>query len=188
MKKVKKLQKWSTTSSRYVLKDKWIKVRADACKTKSGEVVSPYYVLEYPDWVRMVVINRNNEILITHQYRHEIKQITTELISGTVDSKDKSHLSAAKRELLEEVGYIGKFTLLGIASPNPANHTNHTYSYLVTNPKQVTIPVINPFEVVQYEFKSVTDILKLIDKKEFVQEMHISSLFLALRNTGMLQV
>lgn len=170
------------------MKDKWIKVRADSCRTKSGEVISPYYVLEYPDWVRMVVVNRKNEILVTRQYRHGTKQIVAELVSGTVDPNDKSHLSAAKRELLEEVGYTGKFTLLGIFSPNPANQTNYSYTYLVTNPKQVTIPVINPFEVVQYEFKSVTDILKLIDKKEFVQEMHISSLFLALRKTRILHI
>ncbi len=188
MKKEKKLQKWSVASSKYVLKDKWIKVRADSCRTKSGEVISPYYVLEYPDWVRMVVINRKDEILITRQYRHGTKQIVAELISGTVDRKDKSHLSAAKRELLEEVGYTGKFTLLGIASPNPANQTNHTYSYLVTNPKQISIPVADPLEVIQYEFKSVNDVLKLIDKKEFIQEMHISSLFLALRKTGIIRI
>ncbi len=188
MKKVEKLQKWSTISSKCVLKDKWIKVRADSCRTKSGEVISPYYVLEYPDWVRMVVINRKNEILVTRQYRHGTKQIVAELVSGTVDSKDKSHLSAAKRELMEEVGYTGKFTLLGIASPNPASHANYSYTYLVTNPKQISIPVVDPLEVIQYEFKSVTDILKLIDKKEFVQEMHISSLFLALRKIGIVCV
>jgi hypothetical protein len=39
---------WKVTQSDYVLNNRWIRVRADACETPTGHVIAPYYVLEYP--------------------------------------------------------------------------------------------------------------------------------------------
>jgi hypothetical protein len=48
MKLVKNFKKiikpWKVLRSRYVLSDRWIKVRADDCVTSDGTKVSPYYV------------------------------------------------------------------------------------------------------------------------------------------------
>jgi hypothetical protein len=48
MKLVKNFKKiikpWKVLRSRYVLSDRWIKVRADDCVTIDGTKVSPYYV------------------------------------------------------------------------------------------------------------------------------------------------
>ncbi len=181
MKNVQKLQPWSTKGSKYILKDRWITVRADTCLTKEGTVISPYYVLEYPDWVHMVVIDIRRRVLITRQYRHGIKRIIAELPCGTVESRDKNPLAAARRELVEETGYIGKFTLVGVKSPNPATHTNSVYTYLVTNPIKKKNVQRDPFEVLTCQFVDMKQVFKLIDKKEFAQAIHVGSFFLALR-------
>lgn len=172
---------WKVKNSKYLLKDRWITVRADDCVTQEGIRIAPYYVLEYPDWVHMVVRDAKQRILITRQYRHGAKKIVTELPCGTVDPRDASPLAAAKRELMEETGYEGVFTLVGVTSPNPATHTNHVYTYLVTNPIQKKRPIQDLFEVLQYKFLDLEKILTMIDKKEFSQALHISDLFLALR-------
>ncbi len=185
MKKAEKLKPWRVKKSKYLIKDKWITVRIDECVASQGHVISPYYVLEYPDWVHMVVVNRKHEILILRQYRHGARRIFSEIVVGTVEPKDKNPLAAAKRELIEETGYSGKFILAGITSPNPATHTNRIYTYLVTNPTAKKIPKHNPFEIVEYKFTGIREVLRLIDKKKFAQELHIGSLFLALRKTNL---
>jgi len=177
---MQKLRPWSVRSSKYILKDRWITVRADKCLTKEGILVSPYYVLEYPDWVHMVVIDKKQRVLTTRQYRHGIKRIITELPCGTVASRDKSPIASAKRELLEETGYTGTFTLVGKMSPNPANHANNVYTYLVTNPVVKQKPQHDPFEVLTYRFIDMKLLFKLIDKGEFAQAIQVGSLFLAL--------
>lgn len=179
--KQKKLRPWSIKDSKYVLADRWIKVRADDCLTPEGKIIAPYYVLEYPHWVHMVVMDEKNRILVAQQYRHGANKIVMELPVGTMDKSDKSPLAAAKRELMEETGYTGTFMLAGVASPNPATHTNSVYAYLVTRPIKKETPRDDPFEVMNYEFMPLNKILTLIEKGEFAQTMHISSLFLALR-------
>ena len=177
----RELKPWSIQNSKYLLKDRWITVRADTCITKDGKKISPYYVLEYPHWVHMVVINHKKQILILKQYRHGAKRIFVELPVGTMESSDKNPLAAAKRELLEETGYIGHFKLVGITSPNPATHTNNIYTYIVTNPTIKKAPKNDPSEVTNYTFTNLTSVLSLIKRRKFAQALHIASLFLALQ-------
>lgn len=184
MKKSLQIKPWKVKNARYIIKNRWITVRADTCATAEGVVIAPYYILEYPDWVHMVVVDRNNKILITRQYRHGAQQIVAELPCGTVDPRDKTPRASAKRELMEETGYTGNFALVGVTSPNPATHTNSIYTYVVTHPIQRNIPVHNPYEVMSYEFVEMKEILRLIENKEFTQALHISDLFLALRKVG----
>ena len=65
-----RLQPWTVRSSRRVLHDRWISVRADDCVTAEGAEVSPFYVLEYPDWVNVVALDDENHVLLVRQYRH----------------------------------------------------------------------------------------------------------------------
>ncbi|OGL88087.1 hypothetical protein A3H75_01750 [Candidatus Uhrbacteria bacterium RIFCSPLOWO2_02_FULL_51_9] len=177
----KDIKPWRVKSSRVLLEDRWIKVRADKCVTSDGIVISPYYVLEYPNWVHMVVVNNKNQILITKQYRHGARDIFFELPCGTQDVEDGSPLEAAKRELLEETGYKGDFILAGETSPNPANHSNMIYTFLVTNLVKYSQPKDNPSEVLNCKFIDVERVLAMIDEGKFKQALHISSLMLGLR-------
>lgn len=177
----KTIEPWSTKTSRIILEDRWIKVRADECITPDGIIVSPYYVLEYPNWVHMVVINNRNEILITEQYRHAAREICFELPGGTQDNQDKSPLDTARRELLEETGFTGEFTLIGQTSPNPATHSNKIYTFLVNHPVQQSTPHDDPLEFINYQFVDIEQVLQMIDEGQFQQALHISSLMLGLR-------
>lgn len=180
----KKIKPWRIRKSQYVIKDRWIKLRSDECVTCEGVKIAPYYVLEYPDWVHMVVLDRKKRILITQQYRHGAMKIISELPCGTVEKKDKNPLAAAKRELMEETGYVGNFTLAGITSPNPATHTNNIYIYLVTHPIKSREAKMDFSEILKYNFMPLHKALQLINNKKFFQALHISSLFLGLKKAG----
>ena len=51
---------WLTKTSRYILEDKWISMRADVCETAEGVVVDPYYVMESSDWVHIAAFDKDN--------------------------------------------------------------------------------------------------------------------------------
>lgn len=178
-----KLKPWKTKNSRYIIRNRWIKVRADKCTTDEGVVIAPYYVLEYPNWVHMVVIDEKNRVLITKQYRHGAGKVGFEIPCGTMDQTDKTPLRAAKRELREETGYGGKFVLVGKTSPNPANHANTIYVFLVTQPRKRTNPKSDKKERIEFKFLKVKKVMKLIDQGKFNQALHISSLVLGLRKS-----
>ncbi len=184
MKKEFKLKPWRIKDSKYLLKDRWITVRVDECVTGEGVKNAPYYILEYPDWVHMIVIDDKQRILITRQYRHGVKKIINEVPCGTVEKRDKKPIEAAKRELIEETGYTGNFVLAGITSPNPATHTNNIYTYLVTHPIKSAEVKPDPSEIIKYNFIPLNEVFKLIDEKKFSQALHISSFFLGLKKAG----
>ncbi len=175
------IEQWITESSEVVIQDRWIKLRADTCKTADGHPITPYYVLEYSDWVHLVVVNEKDEVLITKQYRHGAGVISYELPCGAVDDTDKDTLAGAKRELLEETGYTGDFELVGQSYSNPANANNKIFVYKVTNPRLVKSPEDNPQEVIKYGFVNRNELDELIETGKFCQALHIASLYLAFK-------
>lgn len=174
------LQPWKRLSSKIIHQDTWVHLRADTCQTSSGVEITPYYVLELPDWVHMVVVNSKREILITKQYRHGSQTISYELPCGNQDPTDRTSEDAAHRELMEETGYTGNFQYIQKVSPNPANHSNWINVYLVTEPEKVYEPNHDPTEVTTYEFVPVEEVYQLITEGKFIQATHIASLHLAL--------
>jgi 8-oxo-dGTP pyrophosphatase MutT (NUDIX family) len=179
-----KLKPWTIKKSKQILKDRWINVRADKCVNEVGATYDPYYVMKYPDWAYMVVLDSKNNILITRQYRHGAGKVFAELPCGTIDPKDKSPLSAAKRELLEETGYTGKFIKAGRIYPNPAVQANLIHCFLVTDAKQVTIPQEDPYELLEYEPIKLNQLKKMIEQGKFPQALHLASLLMGLKKAN----
>jgi 8-oxo-dGTP pyrophosphatase MutT (NUDIX family) len=122
---------WRILSSRPVIRDRWIDLRADRCVTPNGVEISPYYVLTYPDWVNVVALTPERDLVLVRQYRHAVAATVLELPGGVMDSSDDNPEQAARRELLEETGFTAKRWLtIGSLSANPATHTNRIHSFL----------------------------------------------------------
>lgn len=89
-----------------------------------------FYVLEAPEWVNVIPITEDNEIVLVEQYRYGIEEPTLEIPGGMVD-QGESFREAAERELLEETGYQpDNMESLGKVSANPAIMTNYAHLFL----------------------------------------------------------
>lgn len=173
--------KWQVKSSKYVVKDKWISLRSDECILPNGNVIEPYYVLEYPDWVNIVAITANNEVVMLKQYRHGINDTVIEIPCGSVETTDGSSLYAAKRELLEETGYTSdNFIQLCKLSPNPANHSNTTYCYLALDATLKQGQQLDDTEQIEVVRISLSEAKTLLQNNLICQTLHVSALFYAL--------
>ena len=173
--------KWEIEKSEFVINDKWMRVRADKCIMPGGQVVEPYYVLEYPNWINVFGITSKNEVVLVKLYRHGIGKTVVELPSGTIESYDKSPLEAAKRELLEETGYTSEnFIQTGIVSPNPANHKNLTYCFLARELELVNSPELDDTEEIETHLIPLEQSIEMLQNGEFLQAMHVSSVYYAM--------
>ncbi|MFM6967252.1 MAG: NUDIX domain-containing protein [Rhodoluna sp.] len=60
----------------------------------------------HPGAVAILALNEANQVLLINQYRHPVREYLWEIPAGLLDIPGESKLEAAKRELLEETGYI----------------------------------------------------------------------------------
>lgn len=90
-----------------------------------------FTVLESNDWVNIIPITKEGNIVLIEQYRHGTDSIVLEIPGGLIEIGEIP-VNAAKRECIEETGYSSKEELefLGEVQPNPAFQTNKCYTYL----------------------------------------------------------
>ena len=62
----------------------------------------------HPGAVAIIALNDRQEILLIKQYRQPVREYLWEIPAGLLDVAGESRLEAAKRELLEESGYIAE--------------------------------------------------------------------------------
>ncbi len=96
---------------------------------KRGE----FFVLDAPDWVCVVPVTTDGQVVFIAQYRIGSHRVSLETPAGMVE-KGEVVEAAALRELREETGYSAdSFTTLGRTYANPAFLTNHFTALLAEN-------------------------------------------------------
>jgi len=91
--------------------------------------------------------------------------------------------------LLEETGCTSdRFEHVGSLHPNPARQNNKNHCILAMGTRMVQEAKPDLTEDIRFEFVPLEKLIELIEKGVFFQALHISSLFLALKHRGLLQI
>ena len=179
------LKPWTVKTSRDVIRDRWIRLRADDCVTADGVEVAPYYVLEYPDWVHVVALDDEDHLILVQQYRHAYGGMSLEVPAGAIDREDSSPVAAAARELEEETGYVAeRWRSFGKHSPNPATHTNFCHTVLAQGARLSGRKLNDPTEQIKVVRIPVQEAVRLAADGRITNAMQIASLAIALSTIG----
>ena len=92
-----------------------------------------FYFIDTADWVNIVPVTVDQEIVFIRQFRHGSEQITLEIPGGMIDPGEEPQ-TAAVRECLEESGYrAGSVESLGVLNPNPAVFPNKLHTFIAND-------------------------------------------------------
>ncbi len=125
----------------------WKKIRSKALgnfrifSMRSDTKVSPrtgqehdFYVFDSVNWVNIIAVTPNEQLVIVEQYRHGSNTVELEIPGGMMDEGETDPVATAVRELREETGYEGeKARILGRVFANPAIMTNTCFTILIEN-------------------------------------------------------
>jgi 8-oxo-dGTP pyrophosphatase MutT (NUDIX family) len=131
------MQPWETQSSSVVADYRIFRVRKDHCVSPRTRCGHDFWVLEIADWVNVVALTADEQVVLVRQYRFGRQQATLEVAGGVIDAGE-SPLAAAARELREETGYAAESVILiGSVEPNPAIQNNRCYTALALGCRKV---------------------------------------------------
>ncbi len=125
-----KLRRWKTHSSRTVHKNPWFNVRHDQVIHPDGRK-GKYFVVERPDMVSIAAVNEKKEICLITLHRYPTDTMSIEVPAGGTERRGP--LIAAKRELVEETGYVAsKWKKIGHHQTQNGLTTDWNHIYLAT--------------------------------------------------------
>ena len=175
-------KKWTIKSQKYLINNRWIKVRQDSVMTAKGVEIPDFYVLEYPDCVNVIAITRDGRFIVERQYRHGIQKIHYELCAGNIE-KGETPLETAKRELLEETGFGGgRWELYMKCAFNPAILNNMNYTYIARDVERISIQHLENTEEIDVCLLTKEELLEKMNNEEFVQGVMLAPLWKFINN------
>jgi ADP-ribose pyrophosphatase len=155
-------------------------VRIDECKLPDGKIIDGF-VLEYRDWVTVIALTKEKDVVLIRQYRHGAQKVILELPGGSMENEDINPEQAARRELLEETGFTSnKFIQIGCVSPNPANQSNLIYSFLAVDAVKTSPQHLDDTEEIEVVLKPLEEVIAMAKNGELIQSMQVSAIFFAL--------
>jgi len=173
------MKKWSCLKREYILDEKWLKLRRDTVKI-GDDVIPDYYVVEKKDVALIVAVDSEYRVIVKREYRYPIDAFLVELPGGTLEPSE-SPLETAKRELLEETGYVSDtFEKIGVLYDYPTKDTNRIFVFLAKHIRQVDDQRLEKTEEIEISLVPLRDALDMARRNEINVSGSVAALFLAL--------
>lgn len=184
---------WTEVKTEHIIQDKWIDFRQSAYRFPDGTIFEPYYSYSRRDYVVIVAVDTEGNLLCVRQFRQGIKEVTTEFPAGGLersdgreygagngDSASEDALDAAKRELLEETGYESEEWRHLITVPSNATIAdNYAFVYMAGNCRKVAGQSLDETEFLNVEIHTPQEIEEMIYAGKFQQCVHVMAWLLA---------
>ena len=168
---------WKLISSQPHESFKIFSLRTDRAQSPRTKEVHNFYILESTDWVNVIPLTPQNEVVLISQYRHGIREVTLEIPGGIVEPKDSPE-EAARRELREETGYEeSEMILLGSVLPNPAFLNNKCYTYLARDVSLVGKQEQDEKEDIEVLLRPLDVIPRLIREGEITHSLVLAAFY-----------
>lgn len=141
------MKTWRTLGRRTVLDhDKFLAVEMHTIQLPDGQVIEDWPWLVMPDFVIVVPVTADGEVLCFRQTKYSVDGLTLAPVGGYLEP-DEVPLAAAQRELLEETGYrASDWISLGDYAVDGNRGAGTAYLFLARGAQHVTAPDADDLE------------------------------------------
>ena len=157
----------------------WIRLSRHRVRLPNGGIVDDYHRIQLPEYVVFIPFTEDGRVVMIRQYKHGPESVNLYVPGGLVD-KDEEPLDAAKRELLEEVGYVSdEWHALGAFVPNSNYGCGRAHLFMARSARQVAEPDSGDLEEMQVVLMSIDAIARAIREGEVCSLSTVAAVALA---------
>ncbi len=168
---------WKKVNSEKIADCRVFEVKRDRSINPRDGREHDFYCIEAPDWINIVPLTSENEVILIEQYRHGTGEVTMEIPGGMVDLDESPH-DAAARELLEETGYAARdVVLLGRTRPNPAIQNNWIHTFLARDVSFQNAPVFEGTEYTATRLVPLAEIPALVADETITHSLVVMAFY-----------
>ena len=170
-----------------MLDDPWLRVDAEAVRTPAGTVLDPWWILDFPDWVLVVPLTADDQLVLIRQWRQGTRAFVLETPGGIIDAADADAVQAARRELLEETGHAAAaLRPVGHLWPDPTRNANRCHVILATGCTRVAEPELDAGETIETVSIPLARAVAMLRDGGVESAMHCAALWRGLGAAGLL--
>jgi ADP-ribose pyrophosphatase len=141
------MRSWKTLKKQTVLDfNKFLKVEKHTIELPDGSIIDDWPWVVSPDYALVLPVTKKNTLLLFEQVKYAVEGISLAPVGGHIEPGENP-LEAAKRELLEEMGYEAEKWVSFGGFANNGNHGNGKgHLFLALNARKVKDPIIDDLE------------------------------------------
>ncbi len=166
-------------SSEKLVSRKWLTVHEQRIALPHGGGIEQFHLLEAPDWAAVVPITDAGTIVLVDQYRHGAGRASRELPAGVIEPGESPE-EAARRELLEESGYVAdRWSELITLSPEPARSTQRAHFFVALGARRVGAQRPDASEDITVVEVTPEELVAAMDAGAILHASHVGAVLLA---------
>ena len=172
------IQPWPDLGAQSVGNFRIFKLRSVRRRSPRNGVERDFYVMDCADWVNVIAITAENELVLVEQFRHGVAAVELEVPGGIMDPGETDPVAAGLRELREETGYVGEGGIeIGCVLPNSAIQSNRCRTVLVRQCRRVGELELDDSEDIAVRLFPVSDMAKLVTGGRIRHSLAVAALY-----------
>ncbi len=161
------MERWKTEKSETLLDTPWVKVRRDRVVLPNGAKMDDFYAITIRDASAIVALDEEGNVILKREYRYCYDRELLEIPAGAFNDGETDPLAVARRELLEETGYVSDdWEYLGPTVESSAKLTNFMHIFLARNCRKVALQQLDATEELTVELVPLSKAVDMVMTNE----------------------